>query len=158
MLQPCCFHSCAVWQLSCFILNKVFFFTTPQIGDSFWHWIGANGHWLTSAVMRRMPGNYFNNRCYRRGSSRALTLFSWIGFYPYSTIFTTNLLSDFILVDLESSVKSMLIFHINIVYINISFHIFIILSFTCSIFWYSLEGYPVVILVEKRDLKSLEIV
>ena len=34
-------------QSSCFILNKVSFFSAPQIGDSCLHWIGANDHQLT---------------------------------------------------------------------------------------------------------------
>ena len=42
--QPGCFHSPAVSQLSCFALNKMSSFTTPQIGDSCWHWIGSNNH------------------------------------------------------------------------------------------------------------------
>lgn len=47
----------ATWQLFCITITvsclywlKFSFFTTPQIGDSFWHWIGTNNHLLTKMI------------------------------------------------------------------------------------------------------------
>ena len=40
-----CFHSRSASLLSCFALNKVCFFYTPQIGNPCWHWIATQDSW-----------------------------------------------------------------------------------------------------------------